>query len=230
MKTHHLFTWGLIPLACLLMAVQTAYPESKKKTKVWTFQFLEIDEDGNAQDIPEDERVKIRGAKSTIRRSEERVCMTTTTRDLPQSAYTNWWVLFNDPSSCQNGTGFAKSQCGLPDVFMGLGDPQAIWATGGIVGPGGKGLFDACIEVGAPPPGVTLFGGTLTNENAEIHSIIKWHGLGRFDDSFILGEQQTQVDGDPSCTQDTGLGFLLEGNCPDPQLAVHPSPDDDDDD
>ena len=32
---------------------------------------------------------------------------------------------------------------------MGLGDPQAIWATGGIVGPGGKGLFDSCIEVGA---------------------------------------------------------------------------------
>ena len=39
--------------------------------QVWTFRFLEIDEDGNARDIPEDERVKIGGAKSTITRSEE---------------------------------------------------------------------------------------------------------------------------------------------------------------
>ena len=76
--------------------------------QVWTFRFLEIDEDGNARDIPEDERVKIGGAKSTITRSEEMVCMTTTTRDLPPGAYTAWWVLFNDPSGCQNGTGFAN--------------------------------------------------------------------------------------------------------------------------
>jgi len=176
-------------------------------SKVWTFS-----DSNDGSPIPEEDRVKIEDAKSKIVRTDDSVCITTKTRDLPPGAYTNWWVMFNDPANCVNGTGFGKSRCGS-------GDPAAVmWATGGIVGPDGVGYFNACINEGEVP-GQLLRPPGLTNANAEIHVIIKWHGDSAFGDAQRLGEQLTSVSG--ACDQFAATNYLGMANCPDPQIVIH---------
>ena len=61
------------------------------------------------------------------------------TDNLPQGAYTNWWLVWNDPESCTDSESIPGSVCGLGD----LANPElaTFWATGGTVGSDGIGRF-----------------------------------------------------------------------------------------
>jgi hypothetical protein len=73
-----------------------------------------------------------RGTSALIRNAEG-ISMNLETSDLPVGAYSVWWVIFNKPSECTNGT------CGAVDTGKGGAPNPAegtlLWAPGGVVGP-----------------------------------------------------------------------------------------------
>ena len=131
------------------------------------------------------------------------------TTGLPAGAYTNWWIIFNNPDGC-------AGECGLPDVFPGgPSNPSVFWATGGVVQDNGVGNFQATIDEGEPskgPDGFLLGTGLMDAANAEVHIIIKYHGPASNDpDDFFL--QTYTLLG--LC--DDRANALPDGNCFDPQ-------------
>ena len=136
-------------------------------------------------------------ATAILERREDSVEFSLNTTLEPGDAYTVWWVIFNNPESCE---GF----CGLDDLGISEVNASAFWATGGtVIGNDGKVSFSAQLEEGedALPTGEdqVLFGNGLNNSfDAEIHLIARTHGT-------LIPEleevQTTTFDGgcNPSC-------------------------------
>jgi len=80
--------------------------------------------------------------------------------------YTLWWIIFNDPASCE----FYLCTFDVPDLVVN--------ATGKIVPPGGRANFSAWVGLGGPYSGEVLVGDPgLTNpEGALITLVIRYHG------------------------------------------------------
>ncbi len=129
-----------------------------------------------------------RGTSALIRNAEG-ISMNLETSDLPVGAYSVWWVIFNKPSECTNGT------CGAVDTGKGGAPNPAegtlMWATGGVVGPDRNGHFSASVGVGPDnAPGEVRRGPTLTNPlGAEVHVVLRFHGTPAWDDPELFTSQ-----------------------------------------
>lgn len=122
---------------------------------------------------------------STLVRTDSRVSTSVHASDLPGGdATTLWWVIFNDPARCSDGS------CGADDIFNDPGDPSAglnrdqidavgissLFATGHVVGKSGKATYSDGLRVGEERED-PLDGPGLTNpRGAEIHLVVRTHG------------------------------------------------------
>lgn len=103
-------------------------------------------------------------AVSKLVRNDHGVSMTIDTIDLLPGAYTNWFVIFNDPSEC------AQVPCSPAD-----GPSSVLFATGNVVDESGEGGFAAHLSVGDTSG--ALFGPGLTDaRGAEVHLVVRYHG------------------------------------------------------
>lgn len=146
------------------------------------------------------------------------------TTNLPQGAYTVWYIIFNDPSSCA-GPGSSGGVCGENDLF--LPSTSVVWATGKIVHANGIGNFSDRIYVGEQRTETIILGDDLNSpleypQTAEVHLIIKYHGHPS-DDSELLYDQLHTLLG--NCDENGGANSFDAGpvfgiQCFDPQVAV----------
>ncbi|MFU8832950.1 MAG: hypothetical protein ACNA7J_12470 [Wenzhouxiangella sp.] len=128
----------------------------------------------------DDPEVMISDASSALTRNDRGVSFQLHTSELaPDSAYTVWWVVFNNPEYCQGDI------CGLQDLPLPDfpdADPRVeaalLWATGDVSNDLGRARFSAHLFAGADAPGEVLFGPDplLQDSNAEIHLIVRSHG------------------------------------------------------
>ena len=157
-----------------------------------------------------DDASVIDGSYSKLERDDDEVELKLKARELmPGGAYTIWWVVFNTPDGCVDG-------CGLDDLFNPDATVSLLWATGGIANAVGVHRFEAELEEGNPP-GQVLFGpGLMDAEGAEIHPVVRGHGLASADPD-VLEQQLTTFEG--GCDVNV---------CVDEQFAIHPPMADDD--
>lgn len=169
--------------------------------------------------IPGTEFPATRGGHSTLLRGNSWVQYNIHTTGLPPGAYTVWAVTINAPENC------ATYPCGEADVFGNPAvDATVFWSDGGIVQSNGVGNFRARIHGGVLPDGdgqIAFPGNGLTNaQGAEVHLIIKYHGLAS-EDPDVLYEQTHTLQG--SC--DVGANAHDLGpfgiHCFDPQVVIH---------
>lgn len=161
-------------------------------------------------------------AISKIKRKDHMICMTTKTSRLPAGAYTNWWLVFNSPENCTGEGAMGKSSCAMAEMENVNTGATAFRAASGIVGFTGETVFDSCISLNEMQD-QTLFGsGSVTNKNAEIYLIVKWHGPAVYNDGEKLSEQLLKVDG--GCDYFTATDYLGRNHCPDVQVSVHEAP------
>jgi hypothetical protein len=115
---------------------------------------------------------------ATLYRSRNGLEMRVATSGLnPNSAYTVWWVVFDNPAGC------TPPGCGLDDVAP-QPNPAAgvsvFYAAGFVTGIDGVGNVDAHVEAGALPDGIDIETGTgLDRGNgfrAEVHLVVRTHG------------------------------------------------------
>jgi hypothetical protein len=112
-------------------------------------------------------------AAGTLTRSEgsvtARLYMTGLDR---KSAYTVWWIVWNDPSVC------ASIPCSPVDLFK--AGNAIFYATGFVTGTDGAANVVANLNSGAPRDGIqVLFGDGLDAGNglaAEMHLLVRSHG------------------------------------------------------
>ena len=122
------------------------------------------------------------------------------------SAYTVWWVVWNDPSAC------ATNPCTVGD----LGGPgnSIFYAAGFVTDNSGTANLSVHLNSGKLPDGLTvLIPGGLKKGNgfdAEIHMIVQWHG------SILPGSVSEQIgmfEGacNPDCVDQIAIAFLPTG-------------------
>lgn len=196
-----------------LMAPGPVFPASNSHSK--TFRFF------SAQGIPADSSV-VKGSSAKLTRGDSVVWIRVNTTDLLPGAYTNWWIIFNNPAACTDGCD--STDFGNPAVMA-----SVFWATGGIVGQNGVGHFQAHLEEGVLPsgPGQVAFGpGLLDAQSAEIHYVLKYHGPASSDPA-ILQKQVTTIYGGciggPGQGPDPVVGHQIFP-CYDPQATMLPGP------
>jgi len=94
------------------------------------------------------------------------------------SAYTLWWIIFNNPDECEHGAD--PADCGLGDVGnpddFGPADTAVRNAAGFISSPSGTGNTTGELDVGAVAVGNFGFGQLNDSVGAEIHIVIQTHG------------------------------------------------------
>lgn len=97
------------------------------------------------------------------------------------SVYTLWWIIFNNPEECIDGT--APALCGAGDLNpdrdgmdMNPVDRGVRNAAAFISSPSGTGNTTGELEVGPAPAGAAGFGQLNDAAGAEIHIIIQTHG------------------------------------------------------
>lgn len=140
------------------------------------------------------------------------------TTGLPQGAYTVWIVTINEPENCATHPCTVADVLGNPDV-----DATVFWSDGGIVQANGVGNFKARIHKGVLPEGDGQIGwpgnGLLDPYGAEIHLIVKYHGLASSDPDVLYAQTHTLLG---SCEEDANAkNGSLGVQCFDPQFAIH---------
>jgi hypothetical protein len=142
-------------------------------------------------------------AVSNLVRTNNGVSMTIDTSDLDPGAYTNWFVIFNNPDYC------AAFPCGEGDLDPGDGNgvgSSVLFATGNVVDSSGLGGFAAHLSEGDTSG--ALFGpGLLDARAAEVHLIVRYHG------PVIPALMPAQID--------SVEGGCFVFDCVDVQAAVH---------
>ena len=139
------------------------------------------------------------GAYATLKRFDDGAQFNIHTSNLfPGETYTVWWVIFNDPQSCDAG-------CGDDDFKADprRGDPSILYATGKVIPNNANGAANFQARLGEEgPPGQILFGDGLTNPaGAEIHLAIQGHGQPSTDEATLY-EQTNRFKGgwgNPPC-------------------------------
>ncbi len=127
------------------------------------------------------------GAWAKLLRTDDAVAMQIATYELePGSAYTVWWVVFNNPGACSPVPDGDPSipACGEDDVLNPDGElspnPLArvsiLWAAGGMAGMDGKAAFSAVLEEGNAPGEVLVGSGLEDARKAEVHLVVRTHG------------------------------------------------------
>lgn len=154
---------------------------------------------------------------SKLKREDDELEYKIKTSGLPPGAYTNWWVIINNPENCTDGV------CDIEDIFFNPATNASVfWATGGVVGADGKGKFRAEIEIGELPDGPDqhIIGpGLLNPQGAEVHIIIKYHGPASSDPDELYLQTHTLTG---LCSE--GANAIQDAfgvNCFDPQFVIH---------
>lgn len=151
----------------------------------------------------------IDGATSSLWRQASGVTATVRTRELAAGhAVTLWWVVFNDPSNCNDSSESLGSQCGPADLPPFGGDDSAVtsllYAAGHVVGDTGDATFAARLRVG-DDSAATWGPGLIDPAGAEIHLVVRDHGEKR-----------------PGETDDAIRSFgACNPQCDDIQFAMH---------
>jgi hypothetical protein len=178
---------GAIPCVALFVVVVLLMPIS-----------LIADDEPTARVFSLDDFSRVAGARGTIERSENEICLGVVTRGLPPGAYTLWGIAFDSPGDCTHGGGEdippLPGSCGVGDDGVAATEATGQWMGAFLVGPDGRGHLSSCVELGSPP-GQVLFGDGMDNPGAEIHGIIKSHGAALYGDPELLGLQLTHVVG-----------------------------------
>lgn len=139
-----------------------------------------------------------RPGAAVLTRTAGRMVLEISTQDLvPNSTYSVWWIIFNDPENC-----LQPDLCDTPDVFSSPGvlnevqvpatRNSATWATGFITDGEGRINTSAEIDAGAVPVGTFVNHGWSTpvsggpDDNAgllpgngleaEVHVLLRSHG------------------------------------------------------
>ncbi len=115
------------------------------------------------------------------------------------AAYTIWWVIFNRPQHCVDG-------CGMDDFANASVRASVLWATGFVTAEDGTANVGTTLPRGQAP-GQVLFGpGLLYPSSAEIHIVVRSHGLA------FPGEVDQQIS--------NFMGFCNPA-CVDRQASIH---------
>ena len=115
----------------------------------------------------------IEKSKFKLKRTPTGVSMKIKTSDLPPGAYTLWWAIDNDNDPDTGGAPGAPLVTGVEAVRQ---------AVGGLVGPNGKGKFEATLSAGPFPPDnkATVAFNVATADfdpmEAGIAVVIRYHG------------------------------------------------------
>ena len=199
------FSTGLLALAFVTLAAYAA-DSSHSKLSVWQAS------DGTIIGSP-----TIKGSSAKLTRGDGLVWIGVNTTRLPAGAYTNWWVIFNNPDAC------GAPGCGGKDfcpggVYNAEVSPSVMFATGGVVTDNGVGHFRAHLEEN-DLSGEVLFGpGLTTADGAEIHYIVRYHGPAGTGDLLI---KQTTTFGGGCMGLDADDPIYP---CYDPQSTGFPKP------
>lgn len=133
------------------------------------------------------DNVMITHSWSKLVRTDHAVSMALKTQGLePDSPYTVWWVIFNNPGACSAAPDGDPGVpvCDTDDLFNADGafDPRPlprssfVWATGGMSDAEGHAFFSAYLEEG-DPLGFVSFGPALEDaRHAAIHLVVRAHG------------------------------------------------------
>jgi hypothetical protein len=116
----------------------------------------------------------IPGSSAKLTRDDDGIWMRVNTTGLPAGAYTNWWVIYNNPDKCD-----LPGSCAGGDLANPAVEGAVIWATGGVVGRNGVGHFSARLDVGEirEMDQVFFIPGTLQDASkAAIQYVLKYHG------------------------------------------------------
>jgi len=146
----------------------------------------------------------IQGAGSQLIRAKDGVFMTLHTQGLtPGSVATAWWVFFNNPKAC------FTSPCRVADLLSNPESlPSLLYAAGRMVGPDGTldiGAFRAVGDTAGAdsvpvPPFPATNPGLLDPKNAEVHIVIRSHGLALPDPAALAAQLTTFNGGCPPNT------------------------------
>lgn len=150
------------------------------------------------------------GGGGILSRTRDRLSVTIATSGLdPNSAYTVWWVIFENPENCAGGPGAcADTDLGNADVAG-----SAFQATGFVTGADGTATVSAHHDGHNMIPGGTdvLLGNGLSRGNgfhAEVHMVVRSHG------AIVPGSVAAQISTiDGACDVNT---------CVDQQAIVFP--------
>ncbi len=186
------FKWVLIlAVIALFASVTTVLANTNQLAKMHEF----FGDDGapivDPQDIDRSTVVLIRG--------KDGVQINVTTSELPVGAYTNWWIIWNDPEAdCTSGD--APLLCGLGDISK----ASVFFATGGVTNNNGDAHFRAALDEGGIPAGLNDLdnsneldqvridnGGLGDAQTAEIHYIIRYHGPASEDPDDLAKQTST---------------------------------------
>ena len=121
------------------------------------------------------------------------------------SAYTLWWIIFNNPGACTHGAGPAL--CGLGDLEISAVDAAVRNAAAFISSPSGTGNTTGEMDVGAVAMGHAGFGQLNDSVGAEIHIVIQTHGrplVGSVAEQMTLPGQACNH----TCEDQFGIVFL----------------------
>lgn len=146
---------------------------------------------------------KIPDAMAGVDRKPDRVDFLVHSFGTPRAAYTLWLCGFNDPSKC------VDTPCRIDELKMGIGESFCQWGGGSIADPqDGSVTIRGRSDVTS---GVILGDGLQNISGAEIHLILRTHGVGLKGDQ--LWAALTSFEG--GCPPNT---------CKDEQVAVFPAP------
>ncbi len=164
--------------------------------------------------IPDDMRF-VRGSGTLLREKRGITVEVKTTGLEADSAYTNWWVIFNNPNECADS-------CGGADFANPAVQGSVLYATGGVSDGSGNATFRAFLPVGLVRlnSGEDIrhpFGPGLQDpQKAEVHYLIRSHGKAVYSGGRLSAVQVGTLNG--LCDPD------LPAGCYDPQSGVFPKP------
>ncbi len=126
--------------------------------------------------FPDASGTMVESGTSTLKRDADGVTATFEASDLPEGAYTLWWVVWNNPSAC------AGIPCLEPDLFNSATNVDLGYATGAVVGTDGKCNMSVRLDktellAGFPLElGIASGNGLIDPLTAEVHLVLRSHG------------------------------------------------------
>ena len=116
----------------------------------------------------------VKGAATLTRSENSATARIYTTQLHKHSAYSIWWIVWNDPSNCVDGV------CGDQDEDFGVEGNSVFYAGGFVTGEDGMANVSVHLEAGDLAEGIdVLIPGGLELMNgfgAEIHVVLRTHG------------------------------------------------------
>ena len=165
--------------------------------------------------IPMDQR-ETRGTAMLTRTATGFTIAVNTTGLTPGTAYSNWWVIFNNPTAC------GEDGCTMMDFMNPDVEASVLNATGRVADTNGNATFNAHLPLGLIRTNRTPGGqerhrlgpGLQNSMEAELHYVIRCHGPANANPGARVEQFSIFLGG--CLTNDNPAGFP----CFDAQLAV----------